>query len=371
MSDKSQISFRVILYFIFAAVILSVFILYIFLSRPVEYVDRDIDGVTMGTIYSVRVHNFPKRADWGKFAIGIQDRLDQIEQKMSLFKSDSDISRFNISKSLDWFPVSSATAEVVFLSVSLSSNYGGVFDITSAPLVSLWGFGVERRRRSIDEIRNEVAKVKDKIGSDKLAVRLDPPAIKKSISELQIDLSAVAKGYAVDVISRYCEDFGLADYMIDVGGEICCMGGKGKDKDWRVGVELPVIIPRGEWGGIYQVMVIGNQCMATSGGNRNFKVIDGKYYSHLIDPRTCLPCQLGDEDDLATGEWLGAVSVLDKSCARADALATAFFVLGATDGLKVANERGVPVLFLVRKGNEIKEIASDSFYKSAKKIKSR
>ncbi|MDR2642536.1 MAG: FAD:protein FMN transferase [Planctomycetaceae bacterium] len=377
MSDKSRVffeRFRLKLLFGFIGLVVLVvfgFIFHIFGNRSAEYVDQQVEGTTMGTIYSIRVHNFPKHEDWDNFVLEIQKRLDQVEQKMSLFKSDSEISRFNMSESLDWIPVSSDVAEIVRVAIEVSNISGGAFDITVAPIVEFWGFGVERKRRSVDEIKREIDKVKSNIGYDKLEVQLNPPALKKSVPELKIDLSAIAKGYAVDVVSRFCAESGLGNYMIEIGGEIGCRGNKGAGNDWRVGIESPVIIPRGDWGGIYQVVVIGNQCMATSGGNRNFHVIEGRYYSHLIDPRTSLPCQSYDENDLVTEEQLGSVSVLDKNCTRADALATALFVLGVTEGVKFANEHGIQASFLVRKNNKIHEIVSDSFYNSAKKLQSR
>ncbi|MDR1290734.1 MAG: FAD:protein FMN transferase [Planctomycetaceae bacterium] len=407
MSNKLQKNFfGAILCFVLIAAIAVCFAVYILRSNEdnsVEYIgiDQHAEGATMGTFYSIRVHNFPKNKDWNIFTAEVQKQLDQIEQKMSLFNPNSEVSKFNDSKSLDWFSVSSETFEVVSLAAEISAFSGGAFDITATPLVNIWGFGNDRKRRSIDEIIREVAKLKTSVGYEKLTMKLNPPAIKKAVPELKINLAAIAKGYAVDVISRFCDDSGLTDYMIEIGGEVCCKGDKGKGNDWRVGIETPVIIPRGEWGEVYQIINIKNQCMATSGGNRNFHIIDGKsaeavlkseklntqaqqhgavvqgrslppipapvYYSHLIDPRTGLPCQSGNEEDFATGEQLASVSVLDKSCARADALATAFFVLGANEGLKIANKHNVPVLFLIRKDKKIREITSDSFYKFAAK----
>ncbi|MDR1480152.1 MAG: FAD:protein FMN transferase [Planctomycetaceae bacterium] len=370
MSVNSKKFLNVIFYFVpIAAVIVGGFVLYNFRGREssIEYVDQFAKGSTMGTFYSIRIHNFPKNKDWNAFTAEIQKQLDQIEQKMSLFDPNSEISRFNSSKSLDWFSVSSDTFQVVRLALEVSAFSGGAFDITAAPLVNIWGFGVKRKRLSIDEIINEIDKQKINIGYEKLAVQLNPPAIKKTVPELQIDLSAIAKGYAVDVISRFCGEYGVRDYMVEIGGEVCCCGDRGEGNEWRVGIEMPVIIPRGEWGRIYQIINIKNQSMATSGGNRNFHIIGGKYYSHLIDPRTGLPCLSGNEDDLVSEEQLASVSVVDKNCARADALATAFFVLGANEGLKIANENHIPVLFLIRKNKNIRELASDSFYNTASK----
>ncbi|MDR2168746.1 MAG: FAD:protein FMN transferase [Planctomycetaceae bacterium] len=378
MTDRFQNKFSVIFYFIFMAALVIGLFFYFSWGRSVEYVDQQIEGETMGTLYSVKVHNFPKNGDWDVFTAAIQKRLDRIEDVASLFKSDSDISKFNVSESLDWFPVSLDTAKIALVALEVSDISGGAFDVTLAAAVNIWGFGVDRRRRSIDEITSELDKIKMNTGYDKLSVRLQPPALKKSASGLKIDFSGVAKGYAVDEILRLCEESGLSNFMIEVGGEVCCRGVKKGDikndgnknktvKTWQIGIESPVIIPRGEWGEIFQIITINNMSMATSGGNRNFQIIDGLYYSHLIDPRTGKPCQSGNEEELIKNEQLGSVSVLDKSCARADALATAFFVLGEKEGLKIANDKEIPVLFLMRKGKNIKEIPSNSFYKHAKK----
>ncbi|MDR2763303.1 MAG: FAD:protein FMN transferase, partial [Planctomycetaceae bacterium] len=376
MTDKSEKTFVVIFYFVLIAAVAVGLILYLFWNRSVEYADRHVEGAAMGTVYSIRIHDFPKNNDWDKFAVEIQSRLDRIEQSMSLFRSDSEVSRFNESESLDWFSVSSDLARVVQISLEISALSGGAFDITSAPMVTIWGFGAERKRRSINEISGEISKLKDFVGYEKLSVRLEPPAIKKSVAGLKIDLSAIAKGYAVDDIARLCDDSGFKNYMIEIGGEICCKGNKGdlktdanvkvggvngkKFNDWKVGIESPAIIPRGEWGGVYQVIAIGDQGMATSGGNRNFHIIEGKYYSHLIDPRTGFPSQIIDENNLSESGDLGLVSVIDKSCTRADALATAFFILGESEGLKIANEHKIPVLFLIRQDKKIRETVSDS-----------
>ncbi|MDR2346881.1 MAG: FAD:protein FMN transferase [Planctomycetaceae bacterium] len=404
--------FFIAIFYVGLIVVISIgVIFYIFRKRHVEYVDQHVEGTAMGTLYSIRVHDFPKDGNWNDFVLNIQKCLEQLEQKMSLFRADSEVSRFNETESLDWFSVSHETAEVVKLALDISKISGGAFDITAASIVTIWGFGSNRKRRSIDEIVREIGKLKTKIGYEKLDVQLNPPAIKKSIPELKINLSGIAKGYAVDSIAQFCENSGLANYMIEIGGEIRCKGNKGnfinevnnknknysknKISDWKIGIETPVIIPRGDWGEIYRIIIIGDQSMATSGGNRNFHLIDGKYYSHLIDPRTGFPCQYSgsdknnpaennpaknnstennltennsDKNNSDSDEQLGSVSVLDKSCARADALATALFVLGKEDGLRVANENNIPVMFLMRKSKNIHEVTSNSFYKSARKF---
>ncbi|MDR1923328.1 MAG: FAD:protein FMN transferase [Planctomycetaceae bacterium] len=372
LQTKNQFSFGMIIYYAIAIAVTLAVLWYIFVRKPVEYVDHQVDGASMGTVYSLRVHDFVLGKDWEQFASDIQGELNQLEGLMSSFLADSEVSRFNASDSTEWFPVSAATAKVVKLALEISTMTDGAFDITSATLVEFWGFGAEKtdsfKHLTDEEIAVKITEIKETIGYDKLEVRLDPPAIKKLLPEIKIDLSGIAKGYAVDVIAEFCERSNLRHYIIEVGGEVRCNGNKGDEGDWRVGIERPDIIPRGEWGGIHQLIVIGKNSMATSGVNRNYHVVDGKYYSHIIDPRDGMVLQRGTESELIEREQIGSVSVIDKSCAKADGLATAMMVLGETEGLRIANEQNLPVLFLMRKNTNIREAPSTTFYKTAQKF---
>lgn len=339
--------------FVIVAVAAGVIIWYNCFYTPATYASKTHTGGTMGTSYKVIVAQFPDNADWKSLTDEIQERLDALDQMMSTFKPDSEVNRFNASRSTeDWFSVSQETAFVVDTALKISHATDGAFDITVAPLVRHWGFGADKippQTRSFEEIKTAAAALKEQTGYEKLSVRLDPPALKKEIPELTIDLSAIAKGYAVDCIADLLEGRKLTDYLIEVGGEVRCKGKKGKNKDWIVGVEKPTL----EFSGHQQKFVLGDQSMATSGSYQQPAEIDGKRFSHIVDPRTGIPAQVesGVRD-------LVAVAVISPTCIVADAWATTLFVLGEQKGVKIADEQKLAALFLLRSGDEIVEVQS-------------
>ncbi len=336
---------------------------YFYFSKSVAVTAKEMTGKTMGTDFLVKVADFPVTDDaeaWPNFAAQIQARLDEIDRLMSTYKSDSDVSRFNASDSIDWFEVSPATADVIKLALEISKLTDGAFDITAAPVVNPWGFGPEKTDLTVEDLKKQASELKSRIGYEKLEVRMTPPAIKKSIPELTIDLSAIAKGYAVDAVVNLLENNKLANYMIEVGGEVRCKGHKGttnsagsaRPEPWLIGIENPLIVPPGEFPGIFRKLKLAenadNNALATSGNYRNFKEVDGMWFSHIVDPQTGLPTEMIPANETGPNVHLGSVSVIDKSCARADALATALFVLGEEKGLKLAEQNGIAVLFLYR-----------------------
>jgi thiamine biosynthesis lipoprotein len=345
--------------------------IWFYLQKPLTYAAQEARGMTMGTDYSVKITHFPKNNDpnaWKKFAQLIQQRLDDIDHAMSTYRDDSEISRFNVSDSTEWFGVSEKTAKVVQLSLEISKLSNGTFDITVGPLVDLWGFGPGHSEWTAKEIEEKTIEIKSRIGYDKLEVQIVPPALKKLIPELRIDLSAIAKGYAVDCVAELLEENHFVDYMVEVGGEVRCRGHKGEAKNWIVGIEKPFIDLQGGFPGLQRKLHLGDRALATSGDYQNFRELDGKKYSHIIDPRTGFPTeQLADGEPEPT-ERLGSVSVLAETCARADALATAMFVLGEHKGLELAEKQGIAVLFLLRTGHKddpIREAASTAFPKTS------
>jgi len=182
--------------------------------------------------------------------------------------------------------------------------------------------------------------------------------LKKAIPELTIDLSALAKGYAVDCVAELLEKQNVTDYLIEVGGEIRSKGKKSKDKDWFVGIEKPILESPNVFPGLQQALPLKDQSLATSGNYRQTVQIGDRHVSHLIDGRTGLPAQIKSE----AGE-LVAVAVIAPDCTHADAWATALFVLGEQKGATLANQHGIAVLFLLRNGKEIAEVPSKHWAK--------
>ena len=345
--------------YVIVAVVSGLLIYYCFYT-PTAYVSREHSGKTMGTDYAVKVTQFPETGDWKKITIEIQDKLDALEAMMSTYRHDSEVCRFNaFSSTEDWFSVSKETAQIVQTSLEISLLTEGAFDITVAPLVRHWGFGADRSLRqadSFEDLKSSAILLKEQIGYEKLAVRLDPPALKKAIPELTIDLSAIAKGFAVDCIAELLDAHKMTDYLIEVGGEVRGKGKKSKDKDWTVAIEKPL---PDQFSGIQQVFPLKGQSLATSGSYLQTAQIGNQRVSHIIDPRTGLPAQIGD----GVGELVSA-AVLAPNCTQADALATAMFVLGEQQGRELANRHKITVLFLLQTGDEIKENASNSWAKN-------
>jgi len=341
--------------YVIIAVAAGLLIYYYGFYTPTVYVSKEHTGDTMGTKYRVQVAQFPENRDWQEIIDEIQSRLDTLEQMMSAYRQDSDVSRFNAFASTeDWFSVSEETAQVVQTALEISQLSEGAFDVTVAPLVRHWGFGAggnQRLARPFEELRSEAILLKERTGYEKLSVRLDPPALKKSIPELTIDLSAIAKGFAVDSIAELLDAHKITDYLIEVGGKVRGKGKKNKDNDWTVGVEKPTV----RYSGTQQTFPLKDQSLATSGSYLQYREIEGRRVSHLIDPRTGLPAQIEGK--------LVSVAVLAPNCARADAMATAMFVLGEQKGIELATRHSIAVLLLLRTGDEIHEVSSNDWAK--------
>lgn len=293
-----------------------------------------IAGNTMGTTYSVKIFDPP--ADLTDLKVEIDAELRRVNSEMSTYLESSQISRFNLSESTDWFSVSADFANVVASALELSVRTDGSFDVTIGPYIDLWHFGAADSGKQIPT-GEQLRAAGSKVGYQKLSVRNDPPAIRKSVPDLQINLSAIAKGHGVDRVVNRLSVLGHKNVFVEIGGEVRVHG----DKDgngWRVGIQVPDVIDQ-------QVLVahrIGdtgqNSSMATSGDYRNFYEIDGVRYSHTIDPRTASPIT----HDLAS------VTVVASDCMTADAWATAINVMGSREGLAVAEANGVDCFLVDR-----------------------
>ena len=304
-------------------------------QEPIVHV---FGGSTMGTTYSVRVVTTFTwvQADHDHIADRIQVTLDQVESKMSHYDPSSELSEFNRTRQTDWFEVSPETFKVVSAAQALSELTGGALDVTVAPLVNAWGFGpIEPAQLPPDAAR--LSRLRNQVGYTKLELDPERQAVRKADPALQCDLSAVAKGYGVDQVAAALREAGLTRFMIEVGGEITTAGLNQDGRAWRIGIERPTTA-----GGIQRVVPLQDLAMATSGDYHNIREVDGRVFSHTIDPRTGRPVE----------HRLGSVSVIADRCIVADGLATALGVLGPDDGYALALERGWAALFLVRDGSD-------------------
>ena len=314
--------------------------------------------VATGTTMGVVTWNVTAYGDLGEsgsqkteqIETAIATELESVNQMMSTYIKDSDVSQFNLHEGLDWFTVSSDTALVVSRALEISKRSAGAFDITVQPLVQLWKFGTDKDQPGIPA-GDAIEEALKQIGYQHLQVRLDPPALKKSKPTLQIDLSAIAKGYAVDRVAKRLGQLDIENFLVEVGGEVRASGEKPEAMPWKVGIEKPLAIKREP----YQVVELYHKSLASSGDYRNYFTVDGKKYSHTIDPRTGKPV----EHDVAS------TSVIADDCMTADALATALMVLGPKAGLELAESMKVQAMFLTRQGSKLVATATESFPKNS------
>jgi len=291
-------------------------------------------GETMGTTYTVKVSRLPKDVDADQLREEIDRRLIEINQLMSNYQADSELSRLNDFNDPEWMSVSAEMVFVLERAREVSEATGGGFDVTVGPVVRLWNFGPGREMGDRVPSDAEIEAMKEQVGFEKIELRLDPPEVRKLRPDLEIDLSAVAKGFAVDEIEDLLLSHAVVDYMVEIGGEVQTGGWNDRGEPWNIAIEAPIAEIRQ----IHRVVPLTKMGMATSGDYRNFYEIDGQRYSHIIDPRSGHPVRHN----------LVSVTVLHPSCAIADAWATALLVLGPEEGFEVADGQRLAVLFIMR-----------------------
>lgn len=291
-----------------------------------------IFGETMGTTWSVSMFPNPAGADNSLLKQQLQQRLDHINALMSTYDPASEISRFNNLNSTEWFPISEETALVIDLSLQISKLTDGAFDISVGSLVEIWGFGATQRGDAVPneaQIREQLARV----GYKNIQLRREPAAIRKQIPGLRIDLSAIAKGYAVDAIAELLNQQGISNYIIEIGGELQVSGQHGDGTPWRIAIEEPLEGTRK----VGRIFPLTKTALATSGNYRNFYIVNGQRYAHTINPVSGKPIS----------HKLASATVLDPSCARADALATALMVLGEEKGRRFCEKNRIAAYLLI------------------------
>jgi thiamine biosynthesis lipoprotein len=303
-----------------------------------------ITGSTMGTTYAVSLPAVLGELDLAALRVEIETLLETIDERMSTYRDDSEVSRFNAAPTTRWFTVSADTRDVVDEAQRVGLASGGALDVTAAPLIALWGFGGAGGKppsRFSEPTQRAIAEVAERVGLSMLSTREDGPALRKSRADLHVDLSAIAKGFAVDRICTQLESHGIEAYLVEIGGEVRAHGHSPAGGPWRVAIERP----SGEPLRAQTVLELTDGAIATSGDYRRYFWHDGRRYSHIIDPRKGRPVE----------HQLASVTVVDQTAMRADAYATALLVLGPEVGLRLAREHGLAALFVVREGDGFRQ----------------
>ncbi|MFT6267735.1 MAG: thiamine biosynthesis lipoprotein [Alphaproteobacteria bacterium] len=316
-----------------------------------------LQGKTMGTTYSVKYVNAGGAASKlspTKMQAKIDDLLVEINQLMSTYMPDSELSLLNKAQANVAFPISPATEYVIQEALKLNNKSQGMLDITVGPLVNLWGFGPTLRANKIPT-EAQLAAIMDYIGVDKFT--LSNGELIKSHPKVYIDLSTIAKGYAVDEVAALLLTEGLTNYLVEIGGEMRVAGTKLNNEQWLIAIEKPLSSERA----IQRIVSIGDNAMATSGDYRNYFEEDGIRYSHLINPTTGYPIQHN----------LVAVTVVAPKSIEADGLATALMVMGSEQSKLLAENEGIAAFFITKEGDEYVEYQSTEFTRQVQIIEQK
>ncbi len=292
-----------------------------------------ISGDTMGTVYKIKVSGPPDGLTDARLQQEVDDRLKYINDLMSTYLPESEISRFNRSQDDEWFEVSPETATVLGKAREISENTDGAFDVTVGPLVNLWSFGPDGRHEEIPT-DDEIEQARANVGFQHIEVRASPPALLKTHPDVYVDLSAIAKGFAVDEVTRVLDGLGITRYMVEIGGEVRTGGRKQDGTSWKIGIEKPISTVRV----LQHIVELEDRALATSGDYRNFFEKDGLRYSHTIDARTGRP----------VAHNLASVSVISDNCTFSDAMATALTVMGPDEAFQYATDNDIDVLLIIR-----------------------
>ncbi|WP_372572379.1 FAD:protein FMN transferase [Ruegeria jejuensis] len=291
-----------------------------------------LSGETMGTTYNITIVG--EDLDEEAMAVAVTESLAATNAKMSNWDPNSEVSVFSASGDTQPVAVSAEFATVIAAANEVHAQSNGRFDVTLGPLIELWGFGP---RKPEDPVPSDeaITAALDHVGQDRLLL-LDPGAgtLAKSDAAVGINLAAIAKGYGVDAVAAAVEGFGVENYMVEIGGDLVTRGENDKGEPWRIGIERPDAAVQA----LELIVPVSNHGLATSGDYRNFFETDGVRYSHIIDPTTGRPIT----------HRTTSVTVVADDAMMADAWATAMLVLGAEEGLKIAEERKLAVFFISR-----------------------
>lgn len=312
-------------------------------APPVERDVVQLEGRTMGTTFLVKVVGTLDGPAQQAIAAAVEAELAQVDLQMSTWRDDSELSRFNRHAGTTPFGVSPQVRAILLETVRVFEATEGAFDPTVGPLVRAWGFGGgDAPAAPLSDA--DIAAFRAHVGLGKVRIDREENTLAKSDPALELDLSAIAKGWGVDRVHRAVGALGHTDLMVEIGGEVRVSGRNARGERWRVGVERP----DADRGTIHQVVELEDEAMATSGDYRNYIERDGARWSHTIDPRTGRPIT----------HALASVTVLARDCTAADAWATALNVLGPEAGLAAADAHGLRALFLVRRGDGFASVRS-------------
>ena len=331
---------KLIIFLIISTLILSC-------SEDKKY-NIELKGNTMGTYYLVSLVDVPKNLSKKEIEIEIKNTLLEANKILSNWDKSSEISKLNNNKTIKPIQISNELFDVVSEANSINTKSNGYFDITLDPLIELWGFGYSKgkiieRVPSKDKITDTLTLVNQNL---LLEINSNNQLIKKN-KNVRLNLSAIGKGYGIDLIGKKLDYLNINNYIIDIGGDIFAKGHNKNNKDWVVGIENPKLNEKL----IKEIVNVSNKGVATSGEYKNYFSKDGTKYSHIINPKNGMPITHSTK----------SVTVVDKNAMSADGWATALIAMGSEVGLKVAEKEKIAVMFIDQVEDKLLKIKSSEF----------
>lgn len=320
-----------------------------FPSKNLDKKEVLLQGRTMGTTYNIKVIVENDSIDTVNLQTKIDSALVTVNQEMSTYITDSELSTFNQHRSYEPVAISNGLTRVIKEAIRLGILSNGSLDVTVGPLVNLWGFGPEYQ---LERIPSEelLTSTKARVGIQH--IQLEGNELSKSIDDLYIDLSTIAKGYGVDLIAELIENNNIQNYLVEIGGEMRLKGFKHTGELWHVAIEKPITTERA----VQQVIVPQDNAVATSGDYRIYFESEGQRFSHIIDPATGKPIN----------HKLVSVTVIHPSSMTADGLSTAMMVMGEEKALKFAEENDIAAYLISKTSNGFVEQSTVKFSKFLK-----
>jgi len=307
----------------------------------------ELAGNIQGTTYHVKVVREEPSTDAKPIQAAIDETFYDIDRKLSNYRDDSEISRFNQQKTTDWVPVSPEIVELVGIARHVSEQSHGCYDLTIKPLFDLWGFSKDQNRVPSAE---EISQALLHVGMPLVELDQDHSRLRKRDPEIQIDLSSIAQGYTVGAIAQLLERHGIRNYLVEIGGEMKVKGHKPDGSPWRVAIEKPTPYTR-EVQKILDIHQEAGTAIMTAGTYRHFFEDHGQVYSHILDARTGRPVT----------HHLLSVTILHDDPTWADAWDTALLCVGEAEAARIAEAERLKVLLVYAQGESLQEYLSSAF----------
>ncbi|WP_071673741.1 FAD:protein FMN transferase [Nioella nitratireducens] len=308
-----------------------------------ELTRHALNGATMGTRWSA-LFFAPQGADPAPIQADLQAAVDAVDAQMSTWKPDSDLMRLNASPLDEWIKVPAALMKVVEIGLNIGRVSGGAFDIAMGDAVTAWGFGPETA---------DGARIQNALSSDRAAapqvIDVDLPAHRiRKTAPVALDLNGIAKGFGVDRLAEVLTDHGITDALVGIDGEMRALGLRPDGEPWTIAVENP----NPERREALSILGLQDAAVATSGDYRHWVEVQGHRLSHTMDPAKGAP--------LAASP--ASVTVVARTCAEADAWATALMVLGPDRGADLARQMKLDALFLMRTPSGLQQIGIGALF---------